>query len=105
MWDKILEINWKRRYEERARRQSVHETISGTNGATLARMRGINSMIRTLLDTVVAPLFACAVLALIVLGELNFFSPPVRWQTEPIQSIGGWVSASNNLATSMHNAY
>jgi len=86
MWNKILEINWKTHF--RQREEHVDEPIEGTNGATLSKMRGINNMIKFSLSVVEVPVFGMAVLALLVVGEMNFFSPPVIYQTEQIASIG-----------------
>jgi hypothetical protein len=86
-WDKIMEINWKRRtgVNEDA---NLNELIEGTNGATVGRMKGVNGKVRFFMTVIEVPLFAAAVLAILVLGELNFFSDQVRYQTEPMASIG-----------------
>ena len=54
-------------------------------------MLQINGLVRTVLSTVEAPVFAAAVLAILILGEKNFFSKPVDHGTEPIASIGQWA--------------
>lgn len=81
-WFQILEINWKRRFGD------DDEPIEGTNGATTKQMNGVNSMIRMFLSVIEVPLFGAAVLAILIIGEINFFSKQVRYQTEPIASIG-----------------
>lgn len=88
MWNKILEINWKTRFGDRDEDMRIDEPIEGTNGATIGKMRGINSVIRLFLSVVEIPVFGAAVLAILVIGERNFFSQPVIYQTEPIESIG-----------------
>jgi hypothetical protein len=88
MWNKILEINWKTRFGDRDEEERVDEPIAGTNGATIEKMKGVNNLVRLFLNAVEIPVFVAAVLAILIIGERNFFSPPVRHQTEPIASIG-----------------
>lgn len=77
MWNKILEINWKSR-----------SGIVTEKDPNEKRVEGIDAWIRFLLGAVEAPLFGIAVIAILVLGERNLFSPQVRYGTEPIASIG-----------------
>jgi len=85
MWGKILEINWKARFGNRA---DMDQLIEGTNGATVGTMKGINDMVRFFLSVVEIPVFGGLVLAILVLGEKNFFSDQVRYQTEPMFAVG-----------------
>jgi hypothetical protein len=84
MWNKILEINWKTRFGNR----DDDKQIDGTNGATVGKMEGVNNMIRFFLTVLEIPLYTGAVLAILAIGERNFFSHQVKYQTEPIASIG-----------------
>ena len=86
MWNKILEINWKSR--NASRDENTQTPIEGTNGATIETMTRVNTLIRRFLSVVEIPVFSAAVLFILVLGELNFFSRQVSYQTEPIVSIG-----------------
>jgi hypothetical protein len=89
MWNKILEINWKKRFgDPDANQPPADEPIEGTNGATIAKMKGVNEIIRSFLSAVEIPVFGAAVLAILIIGEKNFFSGPVNYQTEPIASVG-----------------
>ena len=89
MWNKILEINWKNRFGNRQEEEEqLHVPIEGTNGATNEKMRRVNNAISTFMSTVEVPVFGGAVLGILILGEWNFFSPQVVYQTEPIVSIG-----------------
>jgi hypothetical protein len=88
MWNKILEINWKTRFGDRHRDESIDGAIEGTNGATIESMRGVNNLIRLFLSAVEVPVFGAVVLLIIIFGERNFFSTQVYYQTEPIASIG-----------------
>ncbi|KAL9476458.1 hypothetical protein ACSS6W_006299 [Trichoderma asperelloides] len=67
------------------------EPISGTNGATKGTMKGVNNKIRYFLSVVAIPVFGGAGLAIIIVGEINFFSGPVSYQVEPLASIGQWA--------------
>ncbi|KAI0172675.1 hypothetical protein GGR52DRAFT_417172 [Hypoxylon sp. FL1284] len=87
MWNKILEINWKARFGQ----EDKDEPIEGTNGATVKGMGRVNSRIKLFLSTLEIPLFGTAVLAILIVGELNLFSPEVIYQTEPMTSIGQWA--------------
>jgi len=78
MWDKIVEINWKSRFGSR-----------DVDGVAAAReMKGVNAMVRGFLSAVEIPLFSSAVLAILIVGELNFWSEQVYYQTETITGIG-----------------
>jgi hypothetical protein len=88
MWNKILEINWTRRFGNPDRNKKQDEVIEGTNGATLGTMNKVNEMIRSFLSVVEVPIFGAAVLVIILIGEMNFFSHQVQYQTERIESIG-----------------
>ncbi|KAI1092792.1 hypothetical protein F5B19DRAFT_452742 [Rostrohypoxylon terebratum] len=83
MWNKILEINWKSRFGL----GDEDELIEGTNGATVAKMTGVNAMVKLFLSTLEIPILSAAVIAILVFGELNLWSIQVLWQTEPIASI------------------
>ncbi|KAI1764388.1 hypothetical protein GGR53DRAFT_322150 [Hypoxylon sp. FL1150] len=87
MWNKILEINWKSKFG----RRDEDQLIEGTNGATVQGMSRVNTMIRLFLSTLEVPLFSGTVLAILIVGEMNLFSPEVSYQTEPITSIGQWA--------------
>jgi hypothetical protein len=78
MWNKILQDNWKRRFGGRT--DEIEQIIAGTNGATVGRMEGVNARVRLLLSVVEVPLFGGAVLAILGIGELNFFSRQVAYQ-------------------------
>jgi hypothetical protein len=88
MWNRIIEINWKKHSRDEEDEERIDQVIEGTNGATERSMAGINNVIRTVLSGVEIPIFSAAVLALLIIGERNFFSPQVRYQTEPMASIG-----------------
>ncbi|THW47798.1 hypothetical protein D6C97_05031 [Aureobasidium pullulans] len=80
MWNKILEINWKSRSGAEAEKDPEER-----------RVKDINNLIKRFLNVIEAPLFGVAVVVILILGEINLFSPQVRYQTEPIQSIGQWA--------------
>ena len=82
-FDKILEINWKRRRQA----ENLDEPVEGAN-VTVGELKGINSVVRMFLSVVEVPVFGGAVVAILVIGEVNFFSRQVMYQTEPMASIG-----------------
>lgn len=82
-WDKILEINWKRRTPE----ENLNEPVEGAN-VTVGELRGINSVVRMFLSVIEVPVFGGAVIAILGIGEANFFSRQVLYQTEPMAAIG-----------------
>lgn len=82
-WDKILEINWKNRREP----ERLDELIEGVN-ITRGEIKGINNKVRLFLGVVEMPLFGGAVVAILIAGELNFFSKQMMYKTEPMASIG-----------------
>lgn len=82
MWNKILEINWKSRFAVETEKVPDPEE---------KKVKAINSLIKRFLNVIEAPLFGLAVVVILILGEINLFSRPVRFQTEPIASIGQWA--------------
>ncbi|KAF2127904.1 hypothetical protein P153DRAFT_342858 [Dothidotthia symphoricarpi CBS 119687] len=99
-WDKILEINWKRRSEA----DELDEPIEGAN-VTVGEMRGINNMVRLFLSVVEVPVFGGAVLAILCIGEANFFSEQVMWQTEPMASVGQWAPIAGTVLAAVGSLY
>lgn len=90
MTDKVFESNWKSRLRLGigVADTPADEPISGTNGATKGTMKGVNNKIRDFLSVVAVPVFGGAGLAIIIVGEINFYSGPVSYQVEPLASIG-----------------
>ncbi|KAF2689426.1 hypothetical protein K458DRAFT_427591 [Lentithecium fluviatile CBS 122367] len=98
--DKILDINWKTRFGDQDEDPRLDELIEGTNGATVGKMKDVNSMVRFLLSVIEIPLFVGAVLAILIIGEINFFSPQLTYLTEPNNNVGQWGPITNvSLAT------
>ncbi|KAK9416912.1 hypothetical protein SUNI508_09384 [Seiridium unicorne] len=90
MWNRIAEFNWRQRFFPKTDPE-VDETIEGTNGATPSQMKTVQEDIKKYLKIAIEiPIFGAAVLAILVLGEKNFWSTPVNYQTEPMASIGQW---------------
>lgn len=87
MWDKILKTNWRKRFGH-ADSWDLNKTLPGTNAATPAKMARTEDRIRFYLSMVEIPVFGAAVIAILIVGERNFFSESVRYQTEPMASIG-----------------
>ncbi|KAL6863503.1 hypothetical protein J3F83DRAFT_191031 [Trichoderma novae-zelandiae] len=90
MTEMVFEDNWKSPFGIRADDSRADEQISGTNGATNKTMKDVNIMIRLFLSVVAVPVFGGAGLAILIAGEINFFSSPVNYQVESLASIGQW---------------
>lgn len=100
MWNKILEINWKDRFGNRNKEEEPKQPSEEKDGAELrqsktaveasknADLKKMNEVIRFFLTAVEIPVFGAAVLAILIIGEWNFWSPEVSYQTEPIKAIG-----------------
>ncbi|KAF2494336.1 hypothetical protein BU16DRAFT_71120 [Lophium mytilinum] len=101
MWNRIVEINWKKLRADEDRDDRIDQVIEGTNGATERRMMGVNSVIRKVLNGVEIPIFSAAVLAILIIGERNFFSRQVRYQTEPFASIGQWAPIAGTVMAAL----
>ena len=106
-WDKILALHWKRRFgpHEHHEENRNNEPIEGTNGATEAHMNSINGAIRRVLSLIEVPLFGGAVVTILVVGEINFFSPQLQWQTEPIASVGQWGPIAGTVLAALGSLY
>lgn len=63
-------------------------TIFGTNGATQSMMEQAETRAKVLMGAVEIPLFALAILAILVVGELNLMSRELSHGTEPMQNVG-----------------
>lgn len=91
MWNKILQINWRARFGNEPTAEEMDQPIEGTNNATPSSVKAINGRIRAFLSVVEAPIFGAAILAVLIIGERNFWSTQIDYQTEPIASIGQWA--------------
>lgn len=99
MWIKIMDDNWENlKLGNKSKKKEDHEPIDGTNGATPLQMKGIAERIRGWLTLIEIPVFIAAVLAIVVKGEMNFWSTPVDYQTEPMASVGKLYFRSEYLS-------
>ncbi|KAI2695983.1 hypothetical protein DTO012A7_8046 [Penicillium roqueforti] len=104
MWIKILDDNWEK-FSNGRQKQKPDDFILGTNGATINHMTGITDRISKWLSLIEIPVFAAAVLAILVKGEMNFWSKQMRYQTEPIQSIGQWAPIVGTVLAVLGSLY
>lgn len=92
-WIKILEKNWEKfPGRDQLTKKPEDQPIYGTNGATPKQMTWIAERIRSWLTLIEIPVVFAAVLAILAKGEMNFFSKPVWYGTEPMTSIGKWFA-------------
>ncbi|KAJ5098296.1 hypothetical protein N7532_005297 [Penicillium argentinense] len=105
-WIKILEKNWEKLSARNPPTEKPDEQpISGTNGATPKQMNWIAMRIRSWLTLIEIPVFFAAVLAILVKGEMNFFSKQLMYQTEPITSIGQWAPIVGTALAAVGSLY
>lgn len=90
MWNMILKRNWTERFGDNQETEALDEPIPGTN-STPAKLNKVNSRIRFYLKMVEIPVFSAGVLAILIVGERNFFDYRVNYMTEPIASVGQWA--------------
>lgn len=91
MWNKILKLNWTKRFgDDSHEAEALNEPISGTN-STPAKMAYVNNRLTFYLSMVEIPVFVAAILAILIVGERNFFDYRVSYMTEPIASVGQWA--------------
>lgn len=90
MWNIILKRNWTERFGDNQELQGLDEPIPGTN-STPAKLNRVNSRIRFYLQMTEIPIYSAAVLAILIVGERNFFDYRVNYMTEPIASVGQWA--------------
>ncbi|KFY45697.1 hypothetical protein V494_00823 [Pseudogymnoascus sp. VKM F-4513 (FW-928)] len=102
MWYKILEIKWKAKFGDG---EEEHKVIDGTNGATNAAMMRVKSQIRKFMLAVEIPVFGAAILAILIIGERNFFSEQVKYKTEPMASIGQWAPIAGTVLAVLGSLY
>ncbi|KAI1326534.1 hypothetical protein F5Y16DRAFT_374484 [Xylariaceae sp. FL0255] len=93
-WEKILERNWRRIYDRNQER--LGEKIDGTNGATWGLMKNITVNVENAGKIILTFIFGSIVFVIVVIGEINFWSPQVLYETELFSSVGQW---SNVVAT------
>jgi hypothetical protein len=82
IWNKLLQISWKEHFGE------SDLPIEGTNGATAAHMRRVNSSRCVFLSALEIPIYLGIALAILIIGERNFFSGQDYYHTEPLSSVG-----------------
>ncbi|KAF5690906.1 hypothetical protein FCIRC_637 [Fusarium circinatum] len=87
MWDRVLEINWRRRFGKPTDDAASEDDESANKGV----MKKVNDTIGFFLRILAIPVFGGAGLAILIVSEINFFSPQVNYQTEPMANIGQWA--------------
>ncbi|KAI1618873.1 hypothetical protein EDD36DRAFT_44190 [Exophiala viscosa] len=67
------------------------EDVEETDKCTCNNNEAEDSGNRRIRNIVTTPIFGAAILSVLAIGEWNFFSPQVQYQTEPMASIGQWA--------------
>lgn len=75
MWIKILKDNWTKAF-------------TGDKEDVKRASRNPAKLVRDVLDYQEFLLFGALVVCILVLGEWNFFSVQVKWQSEPMTAVG-----------------
>jgi hypothetical protein len=102
VWQKVMHISWIKRW---TRRPNTPDTVGGgTNekppeGLTLEELhertirddeRWMDKKIRLVLGLVERIVFTVCILAIVILGEINLWSPQMRAGVEHINGVGEW---------------
>jgi hypothetical protein len=83
IYNKIVQTNKKKQHQDHGKDEIAEDDPE--------RIDRTNKLIRGLLSVVEIPVFSGAVLALVILGELNFWDTQVYFMTERIAAIGQWA--------------
>ncbi|PSR84072.1 hypothetical protein BD289DRAFT_461078 [Coniella lustricola] len=102
MWNTILKLNWKKRFGEK---EDNDLDLPGPDALSTKTMRNVNDMIRFYLQMIEIPLFSAAVMAILIVGEMNFFSPSVVYMSEPMASVGQWAPIVGTGLAAMGSLY
>ncbi|KAM0468331.1 hypothetical protein ACHAP7_011002 [Fusarium lateritium] len=103
MWDRVLEINWKKRFARKD--DDVASQVSEDGGANTGVMKKVNETIGFFLRILAIPVFGGAGLGILIVGEINFFSPQVDYQTEPMANIGQWAPITGTAMAMIGSLY
>ncbi|CCT67744.1 uncharacterized protein FFUJ_14757 [Fusarium fujikuroi IMI 58289] len=101
MWDRVLEINWRRRFGKPTNDAASEDDESANKGV----MKKVNDTIGFFLRILAIPVFGGAGLAILIVGEINFFSPQVNYQTEPMANIGQWAPITGTAMAMIGSLY
>jgi hypothetical protein len=94
MWIKIYKTRSKKSSDNEGNDKCHHclcrryKAIDPTDNDNVGKMSWLIKIIRSCLSHVQMIVLSGAVLTILCIGEKNFFSPQVTYQTEPIGSIG-----------------
>ncbi|KAL2116062.1 hypothetical protein VTJ04DRAFT_10317 [Mycothermus thermophilus] len=80
------------------------KVISGINTDS-KRMKLLRSIIGRTVGNVEVPVFGGAVSAIIIFGELNFWSKPMMWETEPLTNASQWSGMASALLAILGSIY
>ncbi|KAF4446681.1 hypothetical protein F53441_9723 [Fusarium austroafricanum] len=101
MWDRVLEINWRRRFGRQNDDAASEDDGSENKGV----MKKVNDTIGFFLRILAIPVFGGAGLAILIVGEINFFSRQVDYQTEPMANVGQWAPVTGTAMAMIGSLY
>jgi hypothetical protein len=91
MWNEILKLTFKRLFSMEEERKWKYEPLSAHDPLVdphVAIMERLKIYVKIFLATTEIPLFSGAIFLILFIGERNFFSPQVSFQTQSISSPG-----------------
>ncbi|QDS76398.1 hypothetical protein FKW77_003809 [Venturia effusa] len=89
MRNKIRYSNWRKKSGKQPE-ENEKERIKGTK-ITRGGLKNVNNTLRLVLGRVEIGVFGGLVLAILIIGERNFFSKQVLYESEPMYAIGQWA--------------
>ncbi|OQE36183.1 hypothetical protein PENCOP_c012G06403 [Penicillium coprophilum] len=101
---KILDDNWKK-FSNGKRRQKSDEPIEATSQAIIKPSTRTYQKIRYWGSLIEILIFSAFVLAILVKGEMNFWSAQMKYQTEPMQSVGQWAPVVGTALAILGSVY
>jgi hypothetical protein len=85
-----LKLDWRRRCSHVNDTQEMGKVVEGSNSALVEEMKRVKIVIGMCFNAIEIPVSCAAVIIIALCGERNFFTPQVKYRTEPI--ISGTVS-------------
>ncbi|KAF4975767.1 hypothetical protein FZEAL_7483 [Fusarium zealandicum] len=106
MRHKVLTFNWKTLFGGQDQQDSGEKANPvDTSDSDKSPMKTVNETIGYFLKILAVPVFGGAGLAILIIGEINFFSPQVNYQTEPMANVGQWAPVAGTSLVMLGSLY